>query len=178
MKKFFLLSLLSFSFAFISCEDDSTDPLPTKEYGQFVKLDIDNAHKQLDMNDISNTYFGGVISTPSNNIVKYEITVRRKVGGVLLSDYVPLMTITSFPYDLKITPQMLADATGVTVADLGDGDIFRFYGYSYDANGNVATYRNLSALNKTTPTIEQGYRFNTELTTTPDAIYNNRNPQE
>ena len=175
MKKLFLLPVLAlFLTSLSSCEDESLNPLPVMVPGQYVRLDIDDSHKQMDFNDIQNTYFGGMLSVPANNVVKFDLMVRRSVSGELTSDYVPLMTITSFPYDLKITPQMVATALGVQVADLKDGDLYRFYGYSYDANGKVATYRNLSSLNQSTPAMEQGYRFNTELTSTPDEIYNNR----
>lgn len=176
MKKFSILTFIALSlFSFSSCEDDSKDPLPAKVYGQFVKLDIEDSHKQLDYNDIDNTYFGGILSTPSSNIVKFELMIRRtNAAGQLTSDYVPFMTITSFPYDLRITPAMIADALDLQISDLKDGEFYRWYGYSYDVNGNVATYRNLSTLNRTVPAVEQGYRFNTELTSSPDAIYDNR----
>lgn len=178
MKRFFLIPVLLLAlFSISSCEDDSKDPLPEQVAGQFVRLDVDRYHRQMLYTDLDNTYFGGILSTPGNNVVKYDITVRRNEA----MNYVPLMTITEFPYDLRITPAMLAQALGIQVSDLRDGDFFRFYGYSYDANGKVATYRNLSSLNQSTPEMEQGYRLNTNLTSNPlptgdnDEPYDNRN---
>jgi len=181
MKKIFLLPAFFFAFlSFSSCEDDSKNPLPKQVIGQYMKLDIDPSHWQMDYNDIANTYFGGTLSSPGGTVVKFDLTVRRtNPDGDTTSDYVPLMSITSFPYELKITPTMVAAALGLQVSDLKDGDFYRFYGYSYDSSGRQATYRDLSSLNKSTPEMEQGYRFNTNLTTAiipPNAVdpYNNR----
>jgi len=181
MKKIFLIPILIITFLSVSsCEDDSKNPLPEQVVGQYMKLDVDRYHRQMLYTDINNTYFGGILSNPGGTVVKFDLMVRRSVNDNETSDYVPLMTINSFPYDLKITPAMVAQALGLQVTDLKDGDFFRFYGYSYDANGNVATYSNLSSLNRSTQAMEQGYRFNTNLTSTPvgtgdnDEPYNNR----
>jgi len=178
MKKFFLIPIFIISiFSLSSCEDDSLDPLPVKVNGQFIKLDIDPSHKQMDLNFIDNTYFGGVLSNPTNNVVKFDLLVRRSDSfNNLTGDYVPLQTITSFPFDLKVTPQQLANALGLSVADFKRGDSFRFYGYSYDSEGNVAHYRSLASLVRTTQALEQGYRFNTSITITEllSPNYNNR----
>lgn len=178
MKNFFLIPIFVLTlFTLSSCEDDSLDPLPVKVNGQFMKLDIDINHKQMNLDHIDETYFGGVLSCPSSNVAKFELYVRRtNSSGELTGDYVPLMTISTFPYDLKITPAQLAQALGLQVSDLKRGDFFRFYGYSYDASGNVADYRSLASLVRTTRALEQGYRFNTDLSTTEflDPDYNNR----
>jgi len=184
MKKIFILSVSIFALlSFASCEDDSKDPLPQQVKGQFIRLDIDRYHRQMNFNEIETTYFGGLLTNPDGNVVKYDIHVRRSdPSNNVTSDYVPMMTITSFPYDLKITPAMVAQALGLQISDLKDGDFYRFYGYSYDASGRVATYRNLSSLNQFTPEMEQGYRVNTNLTINPqptgddDEPYDNRNP--
>jgi len=178
MKKIFLLPILFLIFlSFSSCEDDSKNPLPKQVVGQYMKLDIDKSHWQLDYNDVPNTYFGGTLSNPGGTVVKFNLTVRRSdPDKILTGNYVPLMTITSFPYELKITPAMLAEALGLQVSDLKNGDFYRFYGYSYDASGNEATYRNLSSLNKSTNAMEQGYRFNTELTSNVTAADEESNP--
>ena len=64
-----------FSILFISCEDESLSPLPVKVEGNFVKIDIKS--RQLDFNNINNTYFGGPISIASGDVVKLEMFVVR-----------------------------------------------------------------------------------------------------
>lgn len=172
MKRIFYLPILILAlFSFSSCEDDSKNPLPERVSGQFIKLDIDRFHRQLDNKDIANTYFAGILSNPGGTVVKYDLSVRRRDGGgIETGDYVPLLSVNSFPYELKITPAMIAEALGLSLSDLQAGDFYRFYGVSYDANGNAANYTSLSALNRTTDAMEQGYRFNTNLTDAPDVV--------
>lgn len=178
MKKLFLLPLLLLvAFSFSSCEEDHLNPLPEKVLGQYMKLDIKS--REMDMRDMENANFGGTLSNPSGNVVKYELYVRRRTTGrFLTSDYVLLQTITSFPHELRITPQMLATALNVNVSELLDADVFGFFAYSYDAQGNRAGYLNLARIIQVTPGMQQGYRFNTKLTLTPTAFdadtpYNN-----
>ena len=109
MKKIlFILSIFFALFCFSSCEkDESLDPLPTIVSGQFVRLEPTN--RLLAVQHIEDTYFGGLLTNPGNTVVKYELFVRfTSESGIVSQNYVPLLTITSFPYDLKITPQMLA----------------------------------------------------------------------
>lgn len=176
MKKIFLLLIVSFfALLFTSCEDESLSPLPVKAQGQFIKFDIKN--RQFDFANINNTTFGGTLISTSGNIVKYDLYVRRtNKNGVVTGDFVFLKTITSFPYELVITPSEIATALGISVSDLEDGDFYRFLGYSYDANGNMATYRSLSRSVQIANFVEQGYRFNTQLSSVIDPEYNNRQP--
>lgn len=177
MKKLFLLPIfLLVAFSFSSCEEDHLNPLPEKVLGQYMKLDIKT--RELDMKDLENTAFGGTLSNPSGNVAKYELFVRRRTGGFLTGDYVLLQTITSFPHELRVTPQMLATALNVNVSELLNTDVFAFFAYSYDAAGNRAGYLNLARIIQITPGMEQGYRFNTRLNMNPIALdadtpYNN-----
>jgi hypothetical protein len=180
MKKlFFLPAFLFLAFGFSSCEDEDLSPLPEQVSGQYMRLDIDPHHRQLNSTDLENTYFGGMLSNPSGTVVRYELFVRRRDGsGFLTGDYLPMLTVNSFPYDLRITPQMIATAVGIEVSDLDEGDVYTFFAYSYDANGHRAGYANLARINQVTNTMEQGYKFNTDLTPTPkpfdsDDPYNN-----
>lgn len=172
MKKIFFLSLLSFVFTFSSCEDESLSPLPIKVEGQFVKFNI--ANKQFDLADLDHTTFGGTLVSTAGNIVKYELFVRRTNGnGDVTGDYVLLQTITSFPYELVLTPVQIATALGITVADLQAGDRYSFLGFSYDGNGKKVGFANLSRSVQIANFVEQGYKFNTQLSTPVDPDYNN-----
>jgi hypothetical protein len=163
MKKLLIIPFVFLLFSFFSCEkDESLDPLPTIVGGQFVRLDI--TKKLLASQDIDNAEFGGHLTTPSNNVVKYELYVRYKSTlGVISNNYVLLKTITTFPYDLKVTPSELAQALNLPLSSLSKGDEFRFLGYSYDANNKVADYNSLSATVKTQPGMKQAYKFVTQL---------------
>jgi hypothetical protein len=170
MKKIFFLPLLILSFVgFTSCEDDSLDPLPNKEIGNYVILNA--TQRSLDYSDLSNAAFKGTLSVPGGNIVKYELFIRRRnPNGVNTSNFVPLETITSFPYELNITPEKIATALNIAVSDLQDGDIYRFIGYSYSADGTRTGYNNLSAVLKTTETMKQGYKWSANMDSTIDPL--------
>lgn len=166
MKKLFLLPIfLLVAFSFSSCEEDHLNPLPEKVAGQYMKLDIKT--REMDMKDIENTAFTGTLSNPSGNVVKYELFVRRRTGGFLTGDYALMQTITSFPHELRITPQMVATALNLNVSDLANTDVFTFFAYSYDAQGKKAGYLNLARIIQITAAMEQGYKFNTRLIMNP-----------
>jgi hypothetical protein len=172
MKRVFLLPVFIFiAFSFISCEDEDLSPLPVKVSGQFMKLDIKT--KQLHFDDFENAAFTGTLSNPSGDVVKYELFVRRyDKDNFLTSDYVPLLTVTSFPYELVITPQMIADALGLQVSDLKESEKYAFYANSYNANGNKANYSSMARIIQVTDTMEQGYRFNTDLSNNSHLLVN------
>ncbi len=160
MKNLFYLFLISF-FTF-SCEkDESLDPRPLEVQGQFVRLDITN--KVLDILKLNEVTFGGLLTSPANNVASYEIFVRRETNDVVTGNYVKLLTINSFPSNLEITPQMLADALSIDVSTFIQGDIFRFRAFSYDFKGNKIDYNNLSSVIKSQKTMKQGYRFTTQI---------------
>lgn len=165
MKKiFFILSIFLTLFSFSSCEkDESLDPLPTIVSGQFIRLEPVN--KLLSFDQIDNTYFSGLLTNPGNNVVRYELFVRYTTSATEITsqNYVSLLNITSFPYDLKITPQMLATALGKNVSDFEEGSKFNFLAYAYDANGNVTDYNSLSSTVKTQPGMKQAFKFLTKL---------------
>lgn len=167
MKKLFFLAVIIFAaFSISSCEDDSTNPLPEMVNGQYMKLDIKT--REMDFDDLETTAFTGTLSNPSGNVVKYELYVRRRdASGFLTGEYTLMQTITSFPYELSITPQQVATALGLNVSDLQNGDVYTFFAYSYDANGNKAGYANLARILQVTAAMEQGYKFNTQLYNLP-----------
>lgn len=177
MKKISILFTF-FALVFSSCEkDESVDPRPDLIAGQYIRLNVLN--NSIDFNNIQTSAFVGEITNPSNTVVKYELFIRRRsANGINTSDFVLYKSITSFPYLLSVSAQDIADALGVNVSELQDGDIYRFIGYSYDANGVQSGYLNLSRTVQTTPSMKQGYRFSTNLSSTidPDNPFNNYAP--
>ncbi|MCY7360949.1 MAG: hypothetical protein LH629_02610 [Ignavibacteria bacterium] len=165
MKKIFLLAIAFFCLCFSSCEkDESLDPRPLLVGGQFVRLDI--TRPRMNSQDINNTSFGGLLTAPSGNVAKFNLYVRKYDGILPATEFKLVKTITSFPTDLSITPQDIATALGLQLTDLKFADVFRFYGESFDSNGNRADYYSLSAIVQTTISYKQAYRFVSDLTNT------------
>ncbi len=182
MKKIFLFSILSLTlFSFSSCErDESLDPRPVLIDGNFMRLDITN--KKINFDDLTNSYFGGTLTNPGGKAVQYDLSVRRTDTDTNLSgEFVHLRTITTFPYDLKVYAQEIADAVGVPLSELKKGDVIRFIGVSKDTQGNSTTFYNLS------PTIQsnqafykEAFRFGTYIVAAADlnnATPDNYDPQ-
>lgn len=174
MKKIFYIPFLVFAlFANSSCErDESLDPRPVIVAGQFVRLDI--TKKRLNFDDINNTSVGGTITTPGNNVAKFNLYVRKKDIYGFATEFALLKTITTFPYDLNITPTDIATALNVPVSSLVFGDNYRFYGESFNAAGERADYYSLSATIQGAPSYKQAYRFVSDMTDnggmTPDEL--------
>ncbi len=166
MKKILVIPFLILTFfSFSSCEkDDSLDPRPVLEAGNYVRLDI--TKKRLNIDAINTTSFGGTITTPGNKVVLYNLYVRKKDIYGFATDFKLIKTINTFPYELDITPADIAIALNVDVSTLVFGDTFRFYGESFDAAGNRADYYSLSATIQGAPSMKQGYRFVTDMTNT------------
>lgn len=164
------LTLLS---VFSSCEkDQSLDPRPQLVPGQFMRLELTYEHKYLIANqnpatpdftpaEIEAQYFGGKLTNPSGNVKTYNLYVKRVDLFNLSSEYKLVKTVTSFPYDLKITLGDICAALGISVDDVRPTEAFYFYGESFDAKGNRAAFNNLSSTVQSAPTMFQGYRFRT-----------------
>ncbi len=175
MKKiFFLPVILLLVFSFSACEkDESLDPLPLLVQGQFMRLDI--TRDRIDANNLETSSFGGMLTNPSNDVVRYELLVRLVRTG-FSSEYIPLGDpLTSFPQDLAITAQKVEDAylavgTNVTIQQ---GDKLRFIGYSYNSQGVRAAYRDLSTTVRSEAGYKQAYRFNCAVEADLEQTVNN-----
>ncbi len=164
MKKvYFLFLLVAFSI-FTACEkDESLDPRPVIVPGQYVRLDITDKFFNLD--NLEGVSFGGLLTTPGNNVKSFELFVRFTSGGdITTGPYVKIpLVIETFPFDLKISPQLLATTLNVPVTSFKDSDQFRFLGYSYDAAGKRTDYNNLAAVLKQEEGSKQAYKFYTKI---------------
>jgi hypothetical protein len=176
MKKIFLFSIISFSlFSLSSCDrDESLDPRPILVDGNFMRLDITS--RKINFDDLSNSYFGGMLTNPGGNTVEFNLSVRRTDTDTNLSgDFVHLRTITTFPYELKITPQEIVDALNIPLSGLKKYDVIRFIGEAKDSQGRITNFYNLS------PTIQsnqayykEAFRFGTYIV--PAAEINSPTP--
>ena len=167
MKKVFFLPIIFMALLSVSgCQtEDSLDPRPVIVNGQYVRLDITN--KVLTFEHMETAVFGGQLTAPGNNVKKFELYVRRTSNsGVTAGNYKKInLDVQSFPYDLKITPQILADALEIPVAELQVNDKYNFLGYSYGFDGTEIGYNNLSSTVKTAPGMKQAYKFVTTFLT-------------
>ena len=165
MKKTYIISLIIIITSLFSCErDESLDPRPLLIGGQFVRLDI--TKKRLNSDNIDNSTFGGLLTNPSGNVVKYNLYVRRRDPNAFLGEFALVKTVNSFPFELNIKAVDIATALNLPLTSLARGDVYQFYGESFDANSNRADYFNLSTVVQSTPSMKQGYRFHTDLANT------------
>lgn len=156
MKKVFLL-LLTLGF-FASCEDESKIPTPDSNPGAFVSLDI--LRPVIDVTNIATSTWGGTLKTPSNNVVKYDLYVRRVSGGNA-GDYALLKSVTSFPSDLAVSAGDVAAALGLQLSEILAGDRFDFWAESFDADNNKTTYNDLSLNTQGELGVKQAYKLTT-----------------
>jgi len=161
INKILLLALLIVTFG--ACEDNEKDPIPVNlvdgPFGAFVRFDLTTA-PVLDVTNILTSSFGGTLTTPSNNVASWDVSVRRVSGGVA-SDYALLLSITSFPATFDANATNISAALGIDISELGPGDRFDFEATSTGIDGSVTTFDNLSVDLGGNPGQAQGYRFNT-----------------
>ena len=148
------------SIGFTSCQkDDSLDPRAQLVPGQYARLDITS--KLLNVDDTSNSYFGGLLTNPSNKIISYKLYVKYRDAYGTLSTNKLIKTVNSFPFDLKIYINDIASTFGLPVSSFTKGYIYYFYAESFDSNGYRTDYYSLSSTVQSNPTMKNGYRFNT-----------------
>lgn len=164
MKKIFLA--LAGILLLMSCEkDESLDPRPLLVEGEYVTLDIKKFDSFIDSKNLTTSSFKGIINSPSKNIVKYELFIRRKnrLTNFENGDFKLFKTITTFPYELVINPETISNFYQIDLNRIEEGEIYQFVAYSYDANGNKFGFSNLSRTVQSTASMKQGYRFKTGI---------------
>ncbi|HMK06904.1 MAG TPA: hypothetical protein VK476_05195 [Flavobacterium sp.] len=168
MKKIFIIPVFAIlSLSFVSCEkDQSLDPLPVLVSGSYVRLDI--TKKRMNFDDLSNTSFGGSLTTPGGQVAKFNLYVRRTDPfASSFGEFKLIRTITSFPTELNITPQDIATALEIPITDLEFADEFRFYGESFDLAGKRSDFYSLSqTIQSNMAFYKEAFRFRTDLTNT------------
>ncbi|PDS26525.1 hypothetical protein [Flavobacterium branchiophilum] len=154
MKKFLLLSLLSF--LFFSCEKDvipnEIDNYQLGGFATFKGSVVKTADFQNGAGAIKFT-----VEDPNGNAVKYRIyKIASKIQGVAYPAVATNFTFTSFPANVNIPLASLATVFGLTQDDLYYGDSFTFYAEVTTSDGRVFQGENpyttgaLPVLNNTT----------------------------
>ena len=166
MKKIFIIPVFAIlTLSFLSCEkDQSLDPRPVAINGAYVRLDI--TKKRLNFDDLANTSFGGTLTSPGGQVAKYNLYVRRTDGfGSSYGDFKLLKTVTSFPYELNITPQDIATALSIPLTDIKFADNYRFYGEAFDLSGARSDFYSLSqTIQSNMAFYKEAFRFRTDVT--------------
>lgn len=152
MKKITLFLYLSFAFILVGCDGDETffgDQI-FNEDTKYPYVSIQDTNEDLE--DISSNNFWGFTLVPENdgnqvrivyssddtNILYHEIYVgfdSNDASGPLESDAL-IITLESFPTELVITKEDVANALNVPVSDLDSGSVY-FRGKSEDEDGNI-----------------------------------------
>ncbi|MDF1575258.1 MAG: hypothetical protein P1P86_08730 [Bacteroidales bacterium] len=111
------------------------------ERGIFVTFDPVNTN--INSEDIEGTPISGTFDAPASNVASHEITVKRIYdNGESESDFLPVTTITSFPYQFSMDGNELAALFGVPVEETFS-NFYEFRGVATGTDGKVATYDNL-----------------------------------
>lgn len=161
----------------LSCEkDESLDPRPLLNSGQFVRLDI--TKDRIILSD-TESFFGGLLTNPGNVVIRQEFFIRLTRAGNVVNDYIPYEVVSSFNSDFFVTREKIVSAfsnAGLSILPLKVGDNFRIIGYSYDKNENKVGYTNLSRTVQSENTYKQAYRFNFIITNSTTQKVNNYEP--
>ncbi len=144
MKTFKITTVVFLSVILLSCEAEEKFPIPfhdEPESAPFVSWDIETP--VIDFTDIENSAYGGLMYVSADNVESHTLTVNRISNGVV-SDTVPLRTIETFPQDVFVDAQDLADALGIDVSDFEAGDQINFFGMSVGEDGGTLDLSNIT----------------------------------
>jgi hypothetical protein len=129
MKKTIYLLCLLAGAVFTSCEDESSYNNPVHndlEKGAVVRFSS-LPPTSFQPEEAQTIAIQNEIYSPDNNVSKYELSVKANIVS-LGQSYVAenILTVTSFPSNLNLTSQLIADAIGVDASSFGAGDIIEF----------------------------------------------------
>ena len=123
---------------FISCEDDEKDPFIIEEqvenFAPYVRFLLDTPVIDVTAVDTGDVVYSGTLSAPAENVASWSVEVR-KIRGTDTIPYASLASFTSFPADLALTGQDIADALGVPLSEVQAGDKLEFNAVSTGTNG-------------------------------------------
>jgi hypothetical protein len=153
-----------------SCETPMLVDPADVERGVYVTFDPSNTN--ISSADIEGTPVAGTFDVPADNVVSHELSVKRIYdNGASETDYLPLLTITQFPYEFSIDGNELADMFGVPVEETF-ANYYEIRGVATGTNGKTATYDNLHADLVGSPEQLQGFKIRVAVVcpSDPDVI--------
>lgn len=159
----FIICLVLFAMAFVSCdrdEDKNPFPEPNQEDNIAPYMRVKDFQTVVPVPDLATGSFEANFNTPRDNVSSYDLAVSHEPAGGTATDAVTVMSLTTFPSDVEIPYTELAAAVGVSIDDIGGGDIFRFLGtVTSSTTGEAFTIENYSASITGQPEQLQAFNF-------------------
>ena len=122
-----ILGILAVALTMASCEDKDKFPLSVHlddaNKAAYVRAVINQSLYLVE--DIGDATFEVTIDVPVDNVAQYDLSYTL-ISGSGDYDTIPLNTVTSFPEKITYTYAELATLVGITIDDIGGGDIFQF----------------------------------------------------
>ncbi|WP_281542653.1 hypothetical protein [Maribacter aestuarii] len=155
-----ILGIFAMAVIVTSCEDEDKNPLNLLELDDskapYVRILVEETI--VAAGDIASSSLVANVDALENNVASWELAVSRESGGVV-SDTVPLTTITSFPSQLSIPYTEIAGALGISTDEISGGDFIRFLGTATGTDGTVVTFDNFSPNITGQPEQRQAFNF-------------------
>ena len=170
MKLYRYLTLLILTVFAWSCETPMLVDPADVERGIYVTFHPINTN--INSEDIEGTPVSGTFDAPAGNVASHAISVKRIYdNGESESEFLPLLTITEFPYAFSVDGNELADLFGVPVEETFS-NFYEFRGEATGTNGDRATYDNLHSDLVGSPEQLQGFKIEAAVVcpSNPDVI--------
>jgi len=170
MKLYRYITFLILSALVWSCETPMLVDPADVERGIYVTFDPINTN--INSEDIEGTPVAGTFDVPAANVASHALSVKRIYDdGASESDFVPVMTITEFPYSFSIDGNELAALFGVPVEETFS-NFYEFRGEATGTNGQIANYSNLHSDLVGSPEQLQGFKIEAAVVcpSDPDVI--------
>jgi len=139
----------------IGCADETTHPWNGLVQEAATVIVDEVVVPVYDVTNLASAKFEAKLSSPTNNISKYDINVSLNGG-----DTVFVKSITSFPATLSVTAQEIATALQMNLEDLAPGDKVSFLAEVTRSDGTVFGVEDLDG-DVNNPGMKQGYWFTT-----------------
>jgi hypothetical protein len=135
------LSLLIIMSIFSCTEEDKfNNPIHFGlENGAFARFSTESPSETILLSDFKeNGFISDQIIDANNNISEYSLTMTANVNGTLttIEDF---KTFSSFPANVEITAQDIADALDISLLNINYGDSFKFVAKTIREDGVVFT---------------------------------------
>lgn len=167
IKYFTLLGLMTFFFAFISCEDEDKEAYnihnQAENVAPYVRIILDKS--TVDSAALPSALINATVSAPANNVKSWSLKV--KISGSQTTSYTDLITINSFPSDFTISVQEIADKLGININSIQAADVIEFSGTSEGFDGKTLSYGNLAGDLSGQPEQRQAYDFDVVVFCSP-----------
>lgn len=159
IKYFATLSFLILSFVFIACEDEDKAAYnlhtESENTAPYVRIILDNS--TVDSSVLSDAVISGTVDAPSKNVKSWSAKVR--IDGSMTTDFTEIISVTSFPAEVNISIEEIADKLEIDIMDIQPADIIEFSAVSEGVDGKILNYDLLAGDLSGQPEQRQAYEF-------------------